>query len=749
MEDAESRDDIPLDIPYIDEESGSAYEEPSDAEQNSSQDERRRASRPTSIISRRGRGRSRGKKSLNPSSDEGDSSHGQSPSPQTRENARASALQWATAFEGPQTPTGVKSPTRHTAGTQSKRKAEQPASQIRAKRLKGFYNNDYRELLNSGIHEAATGAIPDEYPPLRGSQIGSSVWTGDEKDVFFSALSRLGRHDTHGIALRIGSKSELEVQEYTQLLHQGLQDRDAFRQPIFELTDLPAAFEIGDECTGLLERAGDGLATRQECSEEEKEKDKWGDLWLLTTPICKSIEKQRRESGEQSLEKSLPAANLLDLKNWLELPRKVFMNSSGPREDENWQCFVEPGETPAIRATAFEDFHSLAVSVTKRLMSTVLFCTMSRRRAIHSTGIKHAEIVVDDIEAAVRILGLKHNSLDFWTESARRNDLDVFDLDEDSGENIDLTYDEVEAALRQTRRRSRSRSRSMSRGPHSGRSAPSSVEGGRDQDSTDSMTESLGSGSDDDSLSDQESDLLSNPSLDDEDELTDVSESQVKSQNSQLEEARKKKSEDIKAEIRAQEDYIEAYDHEASQTEENRLRNLLRHSSPIEIKPEPLDTHERPKPSRKEPFDVDWKDRIEYWSPWETMPIPVPEESFTKNRNRISRKARKKRMREEDSGSEVSRSEDGTSSDEAEGEEGNTSSTAEKEEVKTREVVADVQMKDEDNADLYAASSSEKGSEPSQVESPASDIASGSQYQHLTHRVRLPDDVLITSDYED
>jgi RNA polymerase I-specific transcription initiation factor RRN5 len=708
MEDAEVLDDIGLHTRHVDEDSGSAYEESSsDASLSSSHYERLQGSRPSSTTSQRERGRSRNRKSISRSTSRGGRPRERSVSPPTKEKLHADASRWASTFQEPQISEDIKSPTRHTAGTQSKRKAEQPASQIRAKRLKGLYNNGHRELLNSVIHEAASRSILDEYPSLPGSQIGSSVWTGEEKDAFFTALSRLGRHDSRGIALRIGSKSEFEVQEYIQLLHQGLKDREDLHQPLFDLTKLPAACEISEECSDLLERAGDALASRQECSEEEAEKGKWGDFWLLTTDICKSIESQRKEFGEQRITESLPTANFLDLKNWLELSRTIFMNSAGPLEDNNWQSFAEPGETPAIRATAFEDFHALAVSVTKRLISTTLFCTMSRRQAIHAIGIKHAEVTLDDVEAAVKILGLKQSSFDFWIGSARKHSLTVFDFDADAGHDVDLTYDEVETALRETRRRSRSRSRSMSRQPFSRKSAAGSVDGGTDRDvATDSIAESPET--DDSSMYDQESDLISSSSPDD-DELVDLSEGQVMSRNSRAQESRRRKAEELKKAVRAHEAYIEAYDLEASQVEENRLRKLFRQSSPLEIKPEPLEMPDQPKHSRNAAAEVDWRDSIEYWSPWETLQTQVPEESFANNRKRMSRRARR-RIREDSSRRDLS-SEDGeASSDDAARREISTESDDMQEKETGQGGHADVQMKDEDNADPNSASQSDKES---------------------------------------
>jgi hypothetical protein len=600
--------------------------------------------------------------------------------------------------------------------------------------LKGVYNDEYRQLLNSVIHETILGAIPHEYPVLPKTQIGSSIWTEEEKDLFFSALSRLGRHDSRGIALRIGTKSQLEVEEYIQLLRQGMKDRLDLRQ--LDLTELPAAFEISAECCDHLERAGDAVASRQELTEAKAEEDKHGELWLLTTDIATDIERQLRDLGEQSIAETLPAAKLLDLKNWLELPQRIFMNSGGSQEDSNWHSIAEPDETPALRATAFEDFHNLAVSITKRLMSTAMFCAMSRRRATQTMGVKHAEVVLDDVIAAVKILGLAENSLEFWIGCARRHSLNVVD-DDDSRSDVDLTYDEVEAALRQTRR-SRSRSRSRSRLPRSARSS-ASVGAGTDRDTAaDSTAESLDT--DDDSHDDEELYLLSS-SGPEQDELADLSD--ASNRHTRAERERARRAEELSNALRAQDAYLEAHDNEASQMEENRLRILLRQSSPLDIKPEPLEAPDLLKQLKFEPRVADWKENFEYWSPWETFGTPVPEESFAENRKKMTRKA-KRRMREESSG--LGLSDDGEISSDAVVEVMDTLPSVEQVEETTPDALADVQMEDKTNENIYSASHSE---ESPRSQSQMSDDAFSSRPPQRAHRARSEEDIAIGSDYED
>jgi hypothetical protein len=69
----------------------------------------------------------------------------------------------------------------------------------------------------------------------------------------------------------------------------------------------------------------------------------------------------------------------------------------------------------------------------------------------------------------------------------------------------------------------------------------------------------------------------------------------------------------------------------------------LEQDPPFEMKVEPLDepkSSHQPRRGRQD-ISVTWRDRVQYWSPWETLDKPVPKENFDRNRMRISKPARK------------------------------------------------------------------------------------------------------------
>ena len=597
--------------------SGSAYESHSDREHSSSHDERVKSARSSRASSERARGRSKkpakkgtGEQVSSPDDDEGANDGTVSQSPGKKEQIREEAQQWAATFEPPQSVDKIPAPKRPPAGNRSKKKPQLPPTEAKVKRLRSFYNTEYRDLLNRDINDASSRAIREEYEPLQGGQIGSSIWTSAEKDLFFSSLSRLGRDDIRGISNRIGTKSELELREYIQLLQHGLESKENHSKLLI-LTDFPAAHQISEECSTLLERAADALSSRQELYEEGVERKKWGDSWLLTTDVNQSLERKRSTpEGVKALNEILPAANLFNLKNWLELSENIFMNSSALHEEDNWNSIAEEGETPAIRATAFEDFHSLVVNITKKLVSTTMFVTMSRERATGTRKMKHAEINAGDVEAAVQILKMKPNSQDFWMKCARRNNIQIIDDESASraSEDTPMSYNEVEAALGS---RIQPRSESTSRAP--------SPEPANPQESSDEFQSA------DESLADYESE---GPSLSDSDFLR-TSRPGTPS----------KRALDQKAQERAQQRHVEAFDMDVSYAEELRLWELLKQKPPPDIKREPLEEMDRSKMGKREvERDGNWRDRMEFWSQWETVDGVVPEEEFEKNRKRKRRR---------------------------------------------------------------------------------------------------------------
>ncbi|KAH6659772.1 hypothetical protein BKA67DRAFT_545743 [Truncatella angustata] len=322
------------------------------------------------------------------------------------------------------------------------------------KRQRRTFNPDYLSLLNQDIADASASLIAPDTLDLSPSQIGAVRWTAVEKEAFFSALGRLGRDDLPGIAARMGSASKgpLEVRQYMMLLEERTRQRRAdgeLRRRTPRPAEIPAATEVSHECAVALEEAADDLALRQENHEVGVEERRWGDRWLITRKVREEeLGGEGQEDGNE-----MPFLEFFNVRTWLRLSERVFMNSVIP--DYNWQYVSE--EPPAIRATALSDFHALVVSVTKRLVASTLFMAGMRIKA-HKEYMPFTKNLVKpkDVKAALDSLNMKTDSRDFWARAPRRLRLDIMAEEQESSENIAeeeseaelaMSYDEVEAAL--------------------------------------------------------------------------------------------------------------------------------------------------------------------------------------------------------------------------------------------------------------------------------------------------------------
>ncbi|OAQ97021.1 hypothetical protein LLEC1_03899 [Akanthomyces lecanii] len=337
------------------------------------------------------------------------------------------------------------------AGYQSprKRSAEDEPPSRPFKRQRTHLNPDYLDLLNRDIEDAAHRVCLEDDIDLPDSQLGLTYWSPLEKRQFFEALSRLGKHDLPGIARRIGTKSTIEVKHYLRVLHEAViarraQDRRSYLEP----AEYPAAVELTPQCCHAQEEAADAVSIRQENREIQREEERWQGYWDITPKIAAELEKKQQQQQDDGAA-NLAFAKLFSVSRWLKLSDRIFMNSSMP--GSNWRNI--DARPPSMWAAALDDFHSLALSITRRLVQTTLFISMSRIRAKSELRPETRNIVrKKDVEAAIASLGLLHNTDDLWRKSARRLRLSVYENpptrgDEEEEEEEPMAYDEVEAEL--------------------------------------------------------------------------------------------------------------------------------------------------------------------------------------------------------------------------------------------------------------------------------------------------------------
>lgn len=152
---------------------------------------------------------------------------------------------------------------------------------------------------------------------------------------------------------------------------------------------------------------------------------------------------------------AIPQADLLHADTMLSLSKNLFMNRSPdlPSPWPHWSEYTsEHVPEPSILRTAFNDFHTLVVSLTKRLMQTAVIQATSRLRSQRRRTKKGVMPFVKtrDVLSAIDILGLKRDGRARWTGVARRCNVRVFDEQRTTRfktKQREVTWDQAEQIL--------------------------------------------------------------------------------------------------------------------------------------------------------------------------------------------------------------------------------------------------------------------------------------------------------------
>lgn len=451
----------------------------------------------------------------------------------------------------------------------------------------------YRELYAETYYDISQDSTYHTGGNLPSTQNGVSTWTSLEKDCFFNVLARVGKARVRDIAASIGSKSEMEVRDYMQLLHRGLEHQHLVEANTGAVTlgDIPAALEISEECCEALEQASEVISMEEQRSERVSAKRRHGNMFLIDSDMAEVVEEKLEAEADEELEQSElekseldTAARLFNLSNWIKTSERIFMNFGEPRLEDNWVNIKFEDESPSITADALLDFHTLAISLTRRLVQSSLFFAMSRIRAMKS-GSNHPLRAVKsrDVTAALNVLRMEQNTDAFWAGVARRCSLNIIDTKHHKGwETVPLDHDQVEERLLGYSFGSRIITRPSAESPLSS--------------SEESSDETEYSDVEDDSsparAPDSPSPSLPNPSADE--DFSDPEEA-----------------------------HASTLDKQASSSEEHRLWQILHgaHSPEPDVQPahKKLATHVSTGKRKSKQDLVDWRDRICYRSEWEVF----------------------------------------------------------------------------------------------------------------------------------
>jgi RNA polymerase I-specific transcription initiation factor RRN5 len=301
----------------------------------------------------------------------------------------------------------------------------------------------YRDLLNANIAEVLAPSEDVGPDALQPSQFGVSLWTTKEKHRLFTAINSHGPGDLSALATAIGTKAEPEIKAYILLLQEGVWELDAKSTQQFGPANVPAAIETSSDLLEAEETLAAVVERRAKAVEEAGEKKTWGEeSWLIDDDAVAAFDERYGSSDEgvtkdaqveegqaktiKTDSRSLSSDQLLKASTFLQLSRSLFMNSTNP--DMNWHTISEEDESnprPTIRRTAFDDFHNLVVSLTRRLMQASLFQAMSRLRASSDQRLL-PHVNGFDVIAARETMGLKTQRPEYWAAAVKRCGVEVY-----------------------------------------------------------------------------------------------------------------------------------------------------------------------------------------------------------------------------------------------------------------------------------------------------------------------------------
>lgn len=448
-------------------------------------------------------------------------------------------------------------------------------------------NRDYVELLNGVIRDACdrrSHGLEMTGKRRRPLQVGMTAWTEEEQENFFDQLALTGLNDRDALVNSVPSKTPLEILEFERRLAEASVEHKLHgrRFTLLRPEEIPAAAEVSTACCQQLEHAADDVLQMELAEDSRNAEGRHDERWLLTQEVAEELKHAAHASGDYPPDHAgsepdyVPprvdlsdAVDFLNLGNFLQLSSHLFMSAdaSGPVSGAPLSIRMETDD-PGIFATAFTDFHNLAVSVTRRLVSASLSQANSRLRAKDRGEKQNLSVKEHDVTSAIDVLRMPRDSVDYWRGAPRRLDLSVYRTltTEKAKQRQYLTHEKVERLL----------------------SGSDTTVDGRNADSVGPAEP-----------------------LTEDDDLSEMDDNSTASQDSE--------DTDLEPGDAGQEAYLRAYDRRISAEQEIQLWKMFEMSPPAEIA-ETLDAElpDPPKFVRKTTEELaDWRNRCDYKSPWE------------------------------------------------------------------------------------------------------------------------------------
>ncbi|KAK9477942.1 hypothetical protein V1514DRAFT_332404 [Lipomyces japonicus] len=345
-----------------------------------------------------------------------------------------------------------------------------------------FLNMEIEEFINPKSHFTTISLQKDEAgqqvlttqpiskKPLRASKInGRTLWTSEEKELFFEYLGRRSRRDPAGIAEGVGTKSVIECAEYIDILERNRTTAyvSSKRRPRGIrsrwkklMKSVPAAREMSENWIRFEEQQSCRLENYRDFAERNKDAKAW------TRNLIQISNKTRQEMPAASLVRSVngiindkyialtkagieqcqdeqeidkfyelfgPDIHFINVENMLSVSRRLYYNQT------KMSKFITLAmSSHGIQISAVKLFRELSTQFVRRLLASVLTVASMRLRLKDGQSFKRKlyDITRRDVEVACQIVGADINSFSFWQKIQTRNKkrLRIFKEKEDGGE---------------------------------------------------------------------------------------------------------------------------------------------------------------------------------------------------------------------------------------------------------------------------------------------------------------------------
>ncbi|RMY23877.1 hypothetical protein D0867_01760, partial [Hortaea werneckii] len=386
----------------------------------------------------------------------------------------------------------------------------------------------------------------------------------------------------------------------------------------------------------------------------------YGDYWLIDESLAAKIEGDVEKNEKLKIEENdeeddqeavspskrpLSSVELLHPHAFLTLSRTLFMNAPAI-SGISWHDFENESLTdPGIFRTAFDDFHSLVINLTRRFVQAAVFQATTRLRTSGASRSKWApkpEVTATDVQAVMNTLHKPASWQSYWAKVPRRLGLGVYTDSKDYRDGrpgtkvgVKLTYREVEAELG---------------------IEPSGIEDEAADDvsldendyDSDDFTDVSDEG--DRPNADYETDRLGLDDVDKDGEIPKVDNTEMKHEPKENDEIqltgnKRKRALSPPSFARAETEYLENLDQRASSIEEASLCDWLQISPPARRSERPEGQLTAPSLPRSECHpQSDWRRKMDYQAEWEYFADGIPKNAFTETQQHGERGRKKRKL---------------------------------------------------------------------------------------------------------